>query len=50
MRDEAMKQDDTVAEDEGADDWDFVCYPIPRSERARVEDEDEDGEGNGNDG
>ncbi|KAM0289769.1 hypothetical protein ACHAO9_005646 [Fusarium lateritium] len=50
MRDEAMKQDDTVADDEGADDWDFVCYPIPRSERARVsgdeddEDEDEDDE------
>ncbi|KAM0247173.1 hypothetical protein ACHAP5_004252 [Fusarium lateritium] len=44
MRDEAMKQDDTVADDEGADDWDFVCYPIPRSERARVSDEDDEDE------
>jgi hypothetical protein len=60
-REEAMKQDDTVPDDEGADDWDFVCYPIPRSERARVQNEDEDeeeeeeeeedeeGEGNGKD-
>ncbi|KAJ0144830.1 Uncharacterized protein HZ326_12421 [Fusarium oxysporum f. sp. albedinis] len=29
MRDEAMKQGDSVPDDEGADDWDFMCLPIP---------------------
>ncbi|KAF5565734.1 hypothetical protein FPHYL_4135 [Fusarium phyllophilum] len=43
MRDEAMKQDDTVPDDEGADDWDFICMPIPRIERGS-DDEDEDDE------
>jgi hypothetical protein len=43
MRDEAMKQDDTVPDDEGADDWDFICMLIPRIERGSDdEDEDED--------
>ncbi|CVL10013.1 uncharacterized protein FPRN_13571 [Fusarium proliferatum] len=42
MRDEAMKQDDTVPDDEGADDWDFICMPIPRIERRGSDDEDED--------
>ncbi|KAH7236882.1 uncharacterized protein BKA55DRAFT_694505 [Fusarium redolens] len=32
MRDEAMKQDDTVTNGEGADDWDFICLPIPGDE------------------
>ncbi|KAF5715980.1 amine oxidase flavin-containing protein [Fusarium mundagurra] len=27
MRDEAMQQDATAPEDEGADDWDFICVP-----------------------
>ncbi|KLO85125.1 uncharacterized protein Y057_4210 [Fusarium fujikuroi] len=42
MRDEAMKQDDTVPDDEGADDWDFICMPIPRIERRGGDDDDED--------
>lgn len=33
MREEAMKQDGTVPDDEGNDDWDFICLPIPSSER-----------------
>ncbi|KAF4448339.1 amine oxidase (flavin-containing) [Fusarium austroafricanum] len=44
MRDEAMKQDDTVPDDEGADDWDFVCVSIPRVERGSLYDEDEEDE------
>ncbi|KAJ4111353.1 hypothetical protein NW768_011931 [Fusarium equiseti] len=33
MREEAMKQDGTVPDDEGNDDLDFICLPIPPSER-----------------
>ncbi|KAK2693534.1 hypothetical protein QWA68_007034, partial [Fusarium oxysporum] len=50
MRDEAMKQDDSVPDDEGADDWDFMCLPIPRYEDGKFcgefeDDDDEEGDG-----
>ncbi|KAF5559831.1 nucleoside-diphosphate-sugar epimerase [Fusarium napiforme] len=32
MREEVMKQDDNVPDDEGADDWDVICMPIPGDE------------------
>ncbi|KAH7174608.1 uncharacterized protein B0J16DRAFT_388430 [Fusarium flagelliforme] len=39
MREEAMKQDGTVPDDEGNDDWDFICLPIPPSERNEEDEE-----------
>src|SRR5690242_3715995 len=42
MREEAMKQDGTVPDDEGNDDWDFVCFPIPSSERKQEDEESVD--------
>ncbi|KAF5011079.1 hypothetical protein FDECE_2818 [Fusarium decemcellulare] len=41
MKDEAMKQDATVPDDEGNDDWDFVCRVAPSAELRSGEDEDE---------
>jgi hypothetical protein len=42
MREEAMKQDGNVPDDEGNDDWDFVCLPIPSSERKEEDEESVD--------
>ncbi|PNP81162.1 hypothetical protein FNYG_05629 [Fusarium nygamai] len=51
MREEAMKQDDNVPDDEGADDWDIICVPIPGDEEGRFcgefendDEEERDGE------
>ncbi|KAF4981770.1 hypothetical protein FZEAL_2492 [Fusarium zealandicum] len=43
-KEEAMKKDSSVPEDEGADDWDFVCRMRPKSERSYEKDDDEDDE------
>ncbi|EXL92819.1 hypothetical protein NOF04DRAFT_14545 [Fusarium oxysporum II5] len=50
MTDEAMKQDDSVPNDEGADDWDFMCLPIPADEDGKFcgkfeDDDEEEGDG-----
>ncbi|KAI3579119.1 hypothetical protein IWW34DRAFT_849532 [Fusarium oxysporum f. sp. albedinis] len=50
MRDEAMKQGDSVPDDEGADDWDFMCLPIPGYEDGKFcgefeDDDEEEGDG-----
>ncbi|KAF5267292.1 hypothetical protein FOXYS1_1835 [Fusarium oxysporum] len=50
MRDETMKQDDSVSDDEGADDWDFMCLPIPADEDGKFcgefeDDDEEEGDG-----
>ncbi|KAF5990530.1 hypothetical protein FBULB1_7 [Fusarium bulbicola] len=57
MREEVMKQDDSVPDDEGVDDWDFICVPIPGDEEGRfcsefgyAVEEEEDGEAAGNAG
>ncbi|RBR26898.1 uncharacterized protein FIESC28_00324 [Fusarium coffeatum] len=42
MREEAMKQNGTVPDDEGNDDWDFICLPIPSSERKEEDEESVD--------
>ncbi|KAM5364990.1 hypothetical protein ACJZ2D_011250 [Fusarium nematophilum] len=54
-REEAMKKDATVPEDEGNDDWDFVCRVKPSGdggddedeEDEEEEEEEEEGEGQG---
>lgn len=42
IREEAMKQDGTIPDDEGNDDWDFICLPIPPSERNEEDEESVD--------
>ncbi|KAJ4244998.1 hypothetical protein NW762_014204 [Fusarium torreyae] len=53
MKDEAMKQDGTIPDDEGNDDWDFTCHPVPNADRPRKyedeEEEEEEEEGEGGD-
>ncbi|KAF4962590.1 hypothetical protein FSARC_9368 [Fusarium sarcochroum] len=44
MKDEAMKQDGTVPDDEGNDDWDFTCRPVSNADRPRNDEDDEDEE------
>lgn len=41
---ETAQDHDPLEEDEGNDDWDFVCVARPRAERIRDEDDEEDDE------